>query len=56
MNAPVHLDPASDAWSMPLDSIDVSNPNGQAIRAVVSITGRVRNCAPNGEFKQMPKC
>ena len=26
MNAPVHLDPASDAWSMPLDSIDVSNP------------------------------
>jgi prepilin-type N-terminal cleavage/methylation domain-containing protein len=37
-------------------SIDVSNPNGQAIRAVVSIAGRVRNCAPNGEFKQMPKC
>ncbi len=39
-----------------IGSIDVSNPNGQAIRAIVSITGRVRNCAPIGEFKQMPKC
>ncbi len=27
MNAPVHFDPASDAWSMPLDQIDVSDPN-----------------------------
>jgi cytochrome P450 len=26
MNAPVHLDPASDAFSMPLDQIDVSDP------------------------------
>ena len=26
MNAPVHLDPADDAYSLPLDAIDVSNP------------------------------
>jgi cytochrome P450 len=26
VNAPVHFDPASDAWSLPLDQIDVSNP------------------------------
>ena len=26
MNAPVHYDPTSDAWSLPLDQIDVSNP------------------------------
>ena len=26
MNAPVHFDPVSDAWSLPLDQIDVSNP------------------------------
>jgi cytochrome P450 len=26
MNAPVHFDPTSDAWSLPLDQIDVSDP------------------------------
>lgn len=26
MNAPVHFDPVSDAWSLPLDQIDVSDP------------------------------
>jgi cytochrome P450 len=26
MNAPVHIDPASDAYTTPLDQIDVSNP------------------------------
>ncbi|HEY1933280.1 MAG TPA: cytochrome P450 [Acetobacteraceae bacterium] len=26
MNAPVHFDPGSDAYAMPLDAIDVSNP------------------------------
>jgi len=26
MNAPVHFDPVSDAYAMPLDAIDVSNP------------------------------
>jgi cytochrome P450 len=26
MNAPVHFDPAADAYAMPLDQIDVSNP------------------------------
>jgi cytochrome P450 len=26
MNAPVHFDPLSDAYSLPLDAIDVSNP------------------------------
>ncbi len=26
MNAPVHYDPSSDAWSMPIDEIDVSDP------------------------------
>ncbi len=26
MNAPVHYDPTSDAWSMPLEQIDVSDP------------------------------
>jgi len=26
MNAPVNADPARDAWSIPLDSIDVSDP------------------------------
>ena len=26
MNAPVHFDPASDAYTMPLDEIDVSDP------------------------------
>src|SRR3954464_15076157 len=26
VNAPVHFDPVADAWSLPLDQIDVSNP------------------------------
>ena len=26
MNAPVHVDPAEDAYALPLDAIDVSNP------------------------------
>ena len=26
MNAPVYFDPGSDAWTTPLDEIDVSNP------------------------------
>ena len=26
MNAPVHFDPIADAYSLPLDAIDVSNP------------------------------
>src|SRR4051812_5556512 len=26
MNAPVHFDPAEDAYSVPLDKLDVSNP------------------------------
>jgi cytochrome P450 len=26
MNAPVHVDPTSEAWRMPLDAIDVSDP------------------------------
>ena len=26
MNAPVHFDPTEDAYSLPLDAIDVSNP------------------------------
>ena len=27
MNAPVNVDPREDAWSIPLDRIDVSNPH-----------------------------
>ena len=26
MNAPVHVDPTCEAWRMPLDAIDVSDP------------------------------
>ena len=26
MNAPVHFDPTEDAYALPLDKIDVSNP------------------------------
>ena len=26
MNAPVHFDPTEDAYAIPLDQIDVSNP------------------------------
>jgi len=26
VNAPVHFDPAEDAYTVPLDAIDVSNP------------------------------
>ena len=37
-------------------SIDIGASNGQAIRHVVSIAGRVRSCSPNGSFKTMPKC
>ena len=37
-------------------SIEIGTANGQAIRHIVSIAGRVRSCSPGGSFKAMPKC
>jgi len=37
-------------------SIDIGTNNGQSIRHVVSIAGRVRSCSPDGSFKTMSKC
>lgn len=37
-------------------SIDVLADNGESIRHVVSIAGRVRTCSPAGALRQFPKC
>jgi len=37
-------------------SIDISSSNGETIRHVVSIAGRVRSCSPSGELHQFPRC
>lgn len=37
-------------------SIDIAGENGQTIRQIISIAGRVRACSPNGSFKNLPKC
>jgi cytochrome P450 len=46
MNAPVHLDPASDAWTLPLDRIDVSNPALHQSDTVWPYFARLRRDAP----------
>jgi cytochrome P450 len=46
MNAPVHLDPASDAWTLPLDQIDVSNPALHQSDTVWPYFARLRRDAP----------
>jgi Tfp pilus assembly protein FimT len=37
-------------------SIDISSNNGDTIRHVVSIAGRVRSCSPNGGMQRFPRC
>ncbi|MCV2355582.1 GspH/FimT family pseudopilin [Paucibacter sp. B2R-40] len=37
-------------------SIDISSNNGETIRHVVSIAGRVRSCSPTGELHLFPRC
>jgi cytochrome P450 len=46
MNAPVHPDPASDAWTLPLDRIDVSNPALHRSDTVWPYFARLRRDAP----------
>jgi Tfp pilus assembly protein FimT len=37
-------------------SIDISSSNGETIRHVVSIAGRVRSCSPTAEPHRFPHC
>ncbi|MDC8772936.1 GspH/FimT family pseudopilin [Paucibacter sp. hw8] len=37
-------------------SIDISAANGETIRHVVSIAGRVRTCSPSAELRRFPRC
>ncbi|WP_310383715.1 GspH/FimT family protein [Roseateles sp.] len=37
-------------------SIDISAANGDTIRHIVSIAGRVRSCSPSGGVKRFPRC
>ncbi|MCV2368822.1 GspH/FimT family pseudopilin [Roseateles oligotrophus] len=37
-------------------SIDISSTNGDTIRHVVSIVGRVRSCSPSAEMHGFPRC
>jgi type IV fimbrial biogenesis protein FimT len=37
-------------------SIDISDSAGPTIRHIVSITGRVRTCSPNGAVTRLPAC
>ena len=37
-------------------SIDITGVNGQTIRQIISITGRVRSCSPDGGFKNLARC
>ena len=46
MNAPVNADPARDAWSIPLDSIDVSDPQLYQDEAWQPYFERLRQEAP----------
>jgi cytochrome P450 len=46
MNAPVHYDPNSDAWSLPLDKFDMSNPQLYKDYAWVPYFERLRRDAP----------
>lgn len=40
----------------PAGSIDVVDSNGETIRQVVSITGRIRSCTTTTGFNALPKC
>ena len=37
-------------------SIDISSNNGDTIRHIVSIAGRVRSCSPGGGIQRFPRC
>lgn len=37
-------------------SIDITGTNGQTIRQIISITGRVRSCSPDGGFRNLARC
>jgi Tfp pilus assembly protein FimT len=37
-------------------SIDISSSNGETIRHVVSIAGRVRSCTPSAGLLRLPRC
>ncbi|MBT9491670.1 MAG: GspH/FimT family pseudopilin [Paucibacter sp.] len=37
-------------------SIDISSSNGDTIRHVVSIAGRVRSCSPSTGMRRFPRC
>jgi type IV fimbrial biogenesis protein FimT len=37
-------------------SIDVKSNNGDTIRHIVSIAGRVRTCSPTPELRRFPRC
>jgi Tfp pilus assembly protein FimT len=37
-------------------SIDISSSNGETIRHIVSIAGRVRSCTPSADLHRFPRC
>lgn len=37
-------------------SVDISSSNGDTIRHIVSIAGRVRSCSPTAEMHRLPRC
>ncbi len=37
-------------------SIDISSSNGDTIRHIVSIAGRVRSCTPSADLHRFPRC
>ena len=40
----------------PTGTVTVENRNGQTIRHIVNIMGRVRSCSPNGTVKDLKAC
>lgn len=40
----------------PAASIDLSTQDGDSVRQVISIAGRVRSCSPNASMGQYPTC
>ena len=37
-------------------SIDIISANGETIRQVVSVAGRVRTCSPTADLRRFPRC
>jgi type IV fimbrial biogenesis protein FimT len=51
----MRFDPTNGSVT-PTGTVTMAGPNGQSLKHVVNITGRVRTCSPGGAVKGVPTC